>query len=238
MTTLRAGQHVMVDSEVVDGLVYAWLARRQLGLSSSAAHLIARRIHAVARGRFWRWPAIRLNQFNWYARIYTADAIVTGRRHLVRHDLRRQIARFTHGAHNLGPGLRFHYFPDLPDRVRENFDSAEYANIVASFTRFSPQVASRPDRRHLRRWLRRVVAGYWMHAGYLNWDTGLGFRRWHESKKLGLSQQALIGIASSPSLAGPRLRAHGRSGSSTRASSSTSGRPRGRAGSRLGCSSA
>ena len=207
MSRLRSGQHVMVDTEAVDGLVHAWIARRQLGLSQGTAHLIARRIHAVARSRFWRWPAIRLNQINWYARIYTADAIVTGRHVSQRRALRRQIARFARGAHNLGPGLRFHYFPHLTDRVRENYDSAEYASIVASFTRFWPHVASRRDRGLLRAWLRRVVAGYWTHAGYLNWDTGLGFRRWHESKKLGLSQQALIGVAASRALTSRRWRA-------------------------------
>ena len=47
----------------------------------------------------------------------------------------------------------------------------------------------------------RVLAGYWTHGGYVNWDTGFGFRRWHQSKKLGLSQQALIGIATAPGLA-------------------------------------
>ena len=47
----------------------------------------------------------------------------------------------------------------------------------------------------------RVLAGYWTHGGYLNWDTGFGFERWHQAKKLGLSQQALIGIASAPALA-------------------------------------
>ena len=86
--------------------------------------------------------------------------------------------------------------------------------MVASFTRFyslarrhgmAPPAAA--DRRLLRRWLRRVLAGYWTHAGYLNWDTGLGFRRWHQAKKLGLSQHGLIGIASAPALAGPKTRA-------------------------------
>jgi hypothetical protein len=43
--------------------------------------------------------------------------------------------------------------------------------------------------------MKRVLAGYWTHAGYLNWDTGFGFGRWHQMKKFGLSQQALIGIA-------------------------------------------
>ena len=47
----------------------------------------------------------------------------------------------------------------------------------------------------------RVLAGYWTHGGYVNWDTGFGFRRWHQAKKLGLSQQALIGIATAPQLA-------------------------------------
>jgi hypothetical protein len=205
MHHLRSGQHVMVDSEVVDGLVYAWLARRQLGLSDELAGLIASRIHAVASGRFWRWPAIRLNQFNWYARIYSADAIVTGRSTLIRHDLRHQLARFAAASNNFGPGMRFHYFPQLSARVRENFDSAEYANIVASFTRFAPHVP-RSERPLYRRWLRRVLFGYWTHSGYMNWDTGLGFRRWHQSKKHALAQQALIGIVSSPGLAGPRMR--------------------------------
>jgi hypothetical protein len=58
--------------------------------------------------------------------------------------------------------------------------------------------AAAPAVRLLRRWLRRVLAGYWTDAGYLNWDTGLGFRRWHQAKKLGLAQHALIGIASAP----------------------------------------
>ena len=38
----------------------------------------------------------------------------------------------------------------------------------------------------------------------MNWDSGLGFQRWHQSKKLGLTQQALIGIASAPSLSDPQ----------------------------------
>ena len=50
------------------------------------------------------------------------------------------------------------------------------------------------------RWVERVLSGYWTHAGYLNWDTGLGFKRWHQGKKLGLSQAALLGIAVVPEL--------------------------------------
>ena len=63
-------QHLVIDAEIVDGLTHAWLARRELGLSAGTARLIADRIHRVARGRFYRWPAIRLNQINWYALMY------------------------------------------------------------------------------------------------------------------------------------------------------------------------
>src|SRR5262249_8105745 len=50
----------------------------------------------------------------------------------------------------------------------------------------------------LRAWVARVLCGYWTHAGYLNWDTGLGFKRWEQVKKPPLSQQALLAIALSP----------------------------------------
>jgi len=88
-----------------------------------------------------------------------------------------------------------------------NVDSAEYANIVLSFSRFYGQArraGMRPlggrERTLLRQWVARAMAGYWTHAGYLNWDSGLGFDRWHQAKKLGLAQQALIGIAQTPEL--------------------------------------
>jgi hypothetical protein len=215
MTRLRSNQHLVVDSEVVDGLRHAWLARRELGLSARQSRAIADRIHRTATGAYWRWPTIRLNQINWYALVYAADATVTGDPQLLRRDLRLQIERFAAGARgtgraagNLGPGLHFNYLPHMRPTARMNTDSAEYANIVASFTREYAQArhaGMRPPspaaRRLLRQWLMRVLAGYWTHGGYLNWDTGFGFRRWHQAKKLGLSQQALIGIATAPQLA-------------------------------------
>ena len=193
MRALRSGQHVMVDAEVVDGLVHAWQARRELDLSPALSRRIAASIHVVARGSFWRYPAIRLNQFSWYARIYSADATVTGSARLLRRDLARQIGRFARDATgsaehagNLGPGLRFHYFPGRRMAMRENFDSPGYANMIASFTRFYAGAR--------RRGMRPAA------------DAGL-YRRWHQTKKLGLAQHALIGIADAPGLAGRRTRA-------------------------------
>ena len=215
MTSTHSNQHLVVDSEVIDGLRYAWMARRELGLSQGQADRIADRIHRTALGSYWRWPAIRLNQVGWYALVYAANATVTGSPRLLRHDLRLQLQRFVARAHgsgraagNLGPGLHFHYLPQMRMSHPMNVDSAEYANITASFTREYAQArraGMKPlparSRQLLRSWLRRVMAGYWTHAGYLNWDTGFGFRRWHQTKKLGLSQQALLGIATAPQLA-------------------------------------
>jgi hypothetical protein len=213
--TTHGFQHVVVDAEVVDGLRHAWLARRELGLSDAQADALADRIHRTALGSFFRYPAIRLNQINWYALMYAANASVTGSPRLLRHDLRLQIERFVARAHgnaavagNFGPGLRFNYLPHFRPGASMNTDSAEYANITASFTREYAQArraGMRPPspaaRRLLRQWLMRVLAGYWTHGGYMNWDTGFGFRRWHQTKKLGLSQLALLGIATAPGLA-------------------------------------
>jgi len=143
MGDANAGQHVMYDAQIVDGLVHAWKARKALGLSDDLAAKIADRIHRVAHSRFWRWPSIRLSQFNWYALIYAADATVSGDPTLLRHDLRAQIVRFVDGRRNFGPGLRFQYIPAAPPWIRSNLDSTEYANIVLSFLRFSGEPADR-----------------------------------------------------------------------------------------------
>jgi hypothetical protein len=67
----------------------------------------------------------------------------------------------------------------------------------------------RPDQlQRMRAWVERVLCGYWTHGGYLNWDTGLGFTRWHQVKKPPLCQQSLLAIALSPRF--QPSRAHGR----------------------------
>ena len=169
-------------------------------------------ISRTARGSFWRYPTIRLNQINWYALMYAADATVTGDPALLKRDFSAQLTRFVRGSKaNFGAGMRFHYLPHEHANHPMNVDSAEYANIVLSFTRFYDQArrAGMPampagHKRVVSEWIERAIAGYWTHGGYMNWDSGLGFQRWHQSKKLGLTQQALIGIASAPSLSDPQ----------------------------------
>src|SRR4051794_18304145 len=63
----RGSQHLVFDAEVVDGLVYAHRARRELALPDATVDKIREAIHRTAHGSIWRYPTIRLNQVNWYA---------------------------------------------------------------------------------------------------------------------------------------------------------------------------
>ena len=214
-STNRGSQRAPVfQAEVVRALARAYLARRELGLSRRSVARIRARIRRLARSRAYRWPALRRNQINWHVEILAAQAVVERRPALLARGMRRYLGRFLDGvrargrsAGNLGPGLRFHYLPDRPRSVAQNVDSAEYANIVLGAIRFYAAARAsgmpRPARarlRLLRAWVRRALAGYWTHGGYLNWDSGLGFARWHQAKKVGLAQAALLGIATAPEL--------------------------------------
>ena len=78
MTNARGGQHLVFDAEVVDGLTYAYKARAALELPDATVRKLRNAISRTARGSFWRYPTIRLNQVNWYALMYAADHTVTG----------------------------------------------------------------------------------------------------------------------------------------------------------------
>ena len=110
----RGFQHLVFDAEVVDGLVYAYRARKELQLPESTVDAIRDAISRTARGPFWRYPTIRLNQINWYALMYAADATVTGDPTLLKRDFSAQLTRFVRGSKaNFGPGMRFHYLPHM-----------------------------------------------------------------------------------------------------------------------------
>jgi hypothetical protein len=210
MSNENTAQHLVVDGEVTDALAVAWRARDALGIDPAVQLVMQDRLRRVADGPYWRYPTLRLNQINWYAEVYAAASEATGDPIWLQRDLRGQLTQFVRSirspapgmAGSLGPGMQFHYLPAASPRTNLNIDSAEYANIVASVVRFYDAAVARgmrplpaEDEALLRRWMRRVLAGYWTHAGYLNWDTGFSFGRWHQMKKLALAQQALIGIA-------------------------------------------
>lgn len=203
--------HPVFQGEVAEGLAAAYRARGALGLEPATAGRIRAQLARMVSGRAWRWPALLLNQFNWNATLYAADAAVNGSDRALAVNLRRHLARFVARAAgpdgalgNFGPGLRFRYDPRWT-RSAINFDSPEYANIVLGFARVYGQARAAGMPRPagiglLRDWVRRVLSGAWTHAGYLNWDTGLGFSRWHQRKKVALAHGALIGIAAEPEL--------------------------------------
>ena len=82
----------------------------------------------------------------------------------------------------------------------------------------------------MRQWITRAISGYWTHAGYMNWDSGLGFKRWHQGKKLGLTQEALSASPPRTRCCPARSGAGGRRRCSTAASASTTGWLRARGG--------
>jgi hypothetical protein len=212
--TLDAAMDKSIDPKVAEALTYAWQARDVLELPQETVDLIADRIHRCARGPFFRYPSVRLNQINWNCDLYALNATVTGDTELLTNDYRAQVERFCdgirrplvrNGSPNLGPGYRFHYLPQAIPSHPYNLDSAEYANETCHFIihyehalRVGMAPISADHLALLRAWIEHIIYGYWTHGGYLNWDTGYGFKRWHAGRTWALAQQGLLAIATSP----------------------------------------
>ena len=221
MGTTDASMDKSIDPKVAEALAYAWRARDTLGLSQETTDLIVDRISRCARGPFFRFPSVRLNQINWHCEMYAHLATVTGDTELLTNDYRAQVERFANGitrapqggSPNLGPDYRFHYLPHRPPDHGLNLDSAEYANMTCHFLIWYEQalragMAPLADEqiRLLRAWVEHIVCAYWTHAGYLNWDTGFSFKRWHVGRTFALARQGLFAIALSPRfLASPEI---------------------------------
>lgn len=206
--------HMSLDSKVAEALTWAWRARKQLELDPDASALIAQRVNECAHKRLWRYPSLTGNQINWFSELYSSAATVTGNGALLRSDYRNQLLRFANAidhpmrkrlSPNLGPGYQFHYHPERSGADPINLDSPEYANIVAQSLQYYDQAlryGMRPlpghSIRHLRAWVSRILGGYWTHAGYLNWDTGLGKTRWHSAQYWAFAQEGLQALSVSP----------------------------------------
>ena len=207
-------QHVVVDTAAVRALAAAYHARDALALPDATVLAIRDRIRRCAYGTFYAYPRLRLNQINWPIEIYAHAAAVLGESQLLEHDARLQLGRFAdHIARAApgdkvpytGPGYHFHYIPRNAAESPGNVDNAEYANLVCGVIahyeqarRAGMEELTPAQLRRMRAWIERVLCGYWTHSGYVNWDSGLGFDRWHQAKKLPLCQEALLGIASAP----------------------------------------
>jgi hypothetical protein len=146
--------------------------------------------------------------------MYASAATVSGLPELLVSDYAHQLADFAAGitqpmagdkSANLGVGYQFHYRPDHRDRASSNLDTPEYANIVIQALSYYERALALgmpplpADRvRQLRSWMLRLLAGSWTHAGYLNWDTARGLRRWHSGQYWAFAQQGLQTIATTP----------------------------------------
>ncbi len=85
--------------------------------------------------------------------------------------------------------------------------TSEYANIVFhALDDYAPAVAAGMpplDGKRmwvLQSWARRILTGDWTHAGYLNWDTGLAYRRWHLTRYWVFALGGLSTLAEAPVL--------------------------------------
>ena len=202
-----------IDPKVSEALLAAWRARDVLGLDPAVAERARGAVDAVARGPFFRFPYVRLNQINWNAEMYACAAEMTGNPELLREDYRRHMVRWCRGvrkplhhdwARNLSDSYRFQYQTTWKGS-KKNVDSAEYANITIHFLIWyetALRAGMRPlpgeDVALLKAWMARVQFGYWMHNGMLSWDSGLGFKRWMKAKTWGYALQGPLTIAVSP----------------------------------------
>lgn len=210
----RAHQDKAIDPKVADALALAHRAGDTLGLDQAVRERIVDQVDRCARGSFFRYPNVRLNQINWNCELYAVAAQLTGDPELLLRDFRRHVENFCRyatrpehrgGTSNLGAGWKFTYLPKANRHDPLNLDSAEYANETIHFVLFHRQALaagmtplSGHSRRVLEAWVERTLLGYWTHAGYLNWDTGFGLRRAHAGKTWMLAQQGLLAIALSP----------------------------------------
>ncbi len=213
LDTFDSPQDKSVDPKVAEGLAAAWRAREVLQLTPAQLDRLTHCVNVVARDRFFRYPAVRLNQINWPAELYANAALLTGDPELLRRDYRRHLRRFVKGVRhpltkfgttNLGRGYQFHYLPHYPGADPSNLDSAEYGNMTlhalhAYDTALEAGMEPLPaaDVAVLKHWVERALFGYWMHSGMLNWDTGLGLARWMKAKTWAYAQQGLLTIATS-----------------------------------------
>ncbi len=210
LVNTTSSQHVSTDARAVEALAAAYESAPQLALDAGTRSLIRSRVCAVARSRFFARP--RLNQVNWMADTYAACERVGGGSDLLRGAYRTWLTWFlvhartrtaAKGSANLNAGLGLHYLPQRSRIATANrTPPSEYGNILLTVLgSYDAAVAHgmRPLPGSLvnvaRRWQTRVLYGDWTHAGYLNWDTGLGFERWHLRRYWGWAAEGLITIA-------------------------------------------
>ncbi len=210
-------EHVSLDPQAAEGLALAVRARNIVGLPQALVDRVQKAVSSTANSEFYTWPRQKLNQFNWPADMALADARVSGDATLLLRDFPQYLGHFLDHAHrrdgrnrtpNLNDGMGFNYLPNVrPTSPSNRVGTSEYANIVFhALDDYAPALAAGmpplDEKRMwvLRSWARRILTGDWTHAGYLNWDTGLAYRRWHLSRYWVFALGGLSTLAEAPVL--------------------------------------
>jgi hypothetical protein len=217
-----SSMHHALDAVAMRALATSWRARDAVRLSAGTRALVQDRVAAVARSPFWRMPSRLLNQVNWNADVYAADATVNGDATLLQQDYAQQLGWFLQhsrstaypgGTSNLAQGLGFRYAPHRPaSNTANQVDTSEYASIAFGALAYYDQAVaagmpalSTTDQRRLRNWTRRIAFGDWSNAGILNWDSGKGIQRLQLTQYWALALRGfaagLAGSAGTPGLA-------------------------------------
>ena len=219
-------QHVAIDARVEEALAAAYVAGDTLGLTGTDRAQIRDRLCRVAGSPLYSRP--QLNQVNWMADVYAACVAVGGDTRLLRSSYRRWLVWFLEHARtpapgrktsNLNAGFGLHYVLQRKTSSALNrLPTTEYNSIIVTALRPYDDAVARGmkplDRRLIgvaRRWQGRVLYGEWTAAGYPNWDTGLGFARWHMRRYWAWSADGLLSIAQGGAIGvSARARAHAR----------------------------
>ena len=205
-----------IDPKVAEGLRRLAGARRCSASDPSDGGAIVASSHAVARGPFFRYPHVRLNQINWNAELYAYDAALTGdpdaaastttgahlhrfvagvrrpwtrgRRAQPRRRATASTTSPTRAGSRTQPRLR---------RVREH-----HAALPVSFTtrRCAPGCGRcrEADMRLLRAWAQRVAVRLLDARRHAQLGQRAGLERWMKAKTWAYAQQGLLAIATAP----------------------------------------
>jgi hypothetical protein len=208
-TSSSDSQHVSIDPKVAEALSRAWIVRDVIGLSANTASRIADRIQATAEGAFFVYPAMRLNQVNWYLELFVWAAVTAKDPQKWLPEFRRQLTRWCTGATqkrdpwaipNLSQSWSFHRDPFEGVNSAQNIESNEYACIILDALSYLPEAKqygltlTSQQKKVLKAWSKRAISAYFTHSGYLNWDTGLYLERWHLGRYWAWSLGGLFAI--------------------------------------------
>jgi hypothetical protein len=224
----KAGLHPSIDTSVVRSLLAAWRARATIGMDQATVDRIGQVISETAHSAYYGGGSRALNQINWAVEVYAAALEITGDPSVLA-SYREQLLWFADHAHtktekngssNLTSGGGLHYLPNRPlSSTLNKIETIEYGNLALSSLgmygaalRAGMQPLPAQAVATLQGWSRHMLLGSWTHAGYPNWDTGLGTKRRHLRQYWAWSLDSLMTASGRDALLGyPKQRAYARS---------------------------